>query len=231
MSITTQFPTNEIFKETAEVLTLDVFVDGVAATIAASPVPTYTVYDSGKNEKASGNLTISTNSLSATIADTVFDTLQENCFIEFNFTIGSQAYYIVEYFHVVKRKMYCMVTDLDIKKYYPDLLPDKLWNSQSTINDQIQLAFRDVQLDIFNRGNRIRLIPNNMAIKKLIELKTLLILFEAFYREDDDVWMNRMERIEEKYRTQFDGTRFEYDADENLIVDQVKNMGVIDLNR
>ena len=228
MSLTTQFSANEIFEDTEESLSLDIFEDGGAATAVSSA--SYILYSSGNAEKASGDLMPVANKLTVSIASTVFTEIEEDCRVQWKFMVSGVAYKFNNLFDVVKNKIINCVTDVDLKKYHPDLADD-LWATQTNYEKQIQQAFIDVKTDIKNKGNRCSLLIDFEQIKPLIILKTFVMIFYGFTRNTDDIWWARFEKEMLRYKAEFNNTRFKYDRDEDNTIDIEKSFGNVDLKR
>jgi hypothetical protein len=231
MPLETVFTFDEIYKAKTEALELVVYNNGEAVECTAAA---YVLYNSGRTQKASGAITPTgtpANTLPVIIANTAFTSVEENCSIEWTFTADSKVRVFNSYFDVVAWKISCNVIDANLEKYYPDL-SDHLWSGQSTYSTQIQLAFQDVKRDIKAKGRRANLIVVDADIAKLVELKSFVHIFNAFFRKPtDDVWLLRAQEAEAAYQSQFAKTILRYDETQDGIVDAEQKLGAVFLRR
>lgn len=231
--IEAKFVYDEIFKAKEDTLKLLVYKNGVAVECTAA---SYILYNSGRTEIASGSITPTgtpANELTVAVADTAFTEVEENCSIEWTFTADAEVMNFNSFFDVVKWKILLNVIDTDLEKYYPDI-QDHLWSGQANYSTQIQLAWEYVKQDIKAKGRRPSLIVVDSDIKKLIELKSFVFIFDAFFRQAvDDVWLMRAQKAEENYRNQFDKTTLKYDESQDGIIDNPKgqNLGQVSFRR
>jgi hypothetical protein len=231
MTLETIFPYDEIFEAKADTLKLEVYKDGVAVECSAA---SYTLYNSGRTVIASGSITPTgtpANILSVPVAADAFKTIEENNSIEWTFTADSEVRSFNNFFDVVKWKIYANVIDSDLEQYYPDI-QDHLWTNQANYSPQIQLAWKDVKRDIKAKGRRPSLIVVDADIKKLIELKSFIHIFNAWFRSaTDDVWLLRAQEAEKAYQDQFRKTTLRYDESQDGVIDNKQNLGMGTLRR
>jgi len=223
MAISTQVSSNEVLKATVESISLTVYSAGAAATLSSC---TYRLLDSGGNVEASGLITPVSNVMTISIPATIFTDIENNCRVEWSFTVSSVKYVINSLFDVVSSKIFNCVVDQDLKDKYPHLSKE-LWSTQTNFSIQIEDAFKAVKTDIKNRGNYGRLLIDSEQIKPLIVHKALYTIFLPRSREQGDLWWNLQALHEKEYSKLFDSTHFVYDADSDAIVDQNRNFASI----
>lgn len=227
MSLTTQFKENEIFEDTVESLLLEIFEGGEACVVSSA---SYVLYSSTNKEKASGSITPVENKLTVTIEDTVFTDTEEDCRVQWKFTVSGNIYKFNNLFDVVKNKITNCVIDVDLKNFHHDLVDD-LWSGETNYDNQIQQAFKDVRKDIKNKGNRCNLLIDFEQIKSLIILKTFILVFYDLAKNTEDIWWAKFEKELEKYSSEFSKTNFKYDGDEDNAIDITKTFGNVNLKR
>lgn len=220
---------DEIYKAKADTLQLIVYKDGDAADCT---VASYVLYNSGRTEIASGAITPSpSNTLAVAVASDAFTEIEENCSIEWTFTADGEVRNFNNFFDVVKWKIHNNVIDANLQKYYPDI-QEHLWTAQTNYSPQIHLAWQDVKRDIKAKGRRPSLIVVDSDIAKLIELKSFVHIFNAFFRKaTDDVWLTRAKDAENEYANQFNKTILRYDESQDGIVDGKQQLGQYFLRR
>ena len=230
--IEAKFTFDEIYVAKEDALQLKAYKDGVAVECT---VASYVLYDSGRTEIASGEITpvgeSPNNVLNVTVQDSAFSEVEENCSIEWTFTADGKVRSFNNFFDVVKWKIYCNVIDSDLERYFPDLSEHKIGQC---CDDQIELAWEYVKGDIKAKGRRPSLIVVDNDIKKLIELKALYFIYDFFYRQaTDDVWLLRADRAEQNYQDQFGKTTLKYDETQDGVVDNAtgQNLGMVSMVR
>lgn len=231
MALETIFPYDEIYAGKADSLKLEVYQDGAAVECT---VASYALYNSGRTEIASGSITPSgtpANTLTIPVASDAYENVEENNSVEWTFTVDLEVRNFNNFFDVVKWKIHANVIDSDLEKYYPDI-QDHLWTGQANYSTQIQLAWQDVKRDIKAKGRRPSLIVVDADIKKLIELKSFVHIFNAWFRSaTDDVWLLRAQNAEVTYQEQFNKIELRYDESQDGIVDIKQRMGMYSLRR
>lgn len=225
--ITSKINQNELAINVDDSFVLTLYEEGSVVTIDSA---SFVLYDSSGNEKDSGSITPSDNTLTVSVSADTFSVVQENCRIEWTFTISSVERKINTFFDVVKWKIYNNVIDSDLKKYFPDLT-DSLWTGETNFSDQINKAFEYVKIDIKNKGRRPYLIVNNDAVKQLIELRALSLVFLGFSREIDDNWIVKSKDFMSVYSDRFDSTVFKYDDDQSGTIDSETSFNSIRVKR
>lgn len=229
MAISTQVSSNEVLKATAESISLTIYSAGTAATLSSC---TYRILDSGGNVEASGSITPVANVMTVSIPATIFTVIEDNCRVEWSFTVSSVKYVVNSLFDVVSSKIFNCVVDQDLKDKYP-YLSKELWSTQTNFSIQIDDAFKAVKTDIKNRGNYGRLLIDSEQIKPLIVHKALQTIFLPRSRQagapgiPGDLWWNLGTYHEKEYSKLFDSTHFVYDANSDAIVDQNRNFASI----
>lgn len=222
MAITTEFLSDEIYvNRSDDTLKIKVYSDGVA--VEPTTAPSYSIYDSGGNLKATdtADLDIGDDSvLNLCIAESgnLFPAAEANCHIQWNLTIGSNPYIFINIFDVVNYKIVNTVTDDDLKIYFPQI-GSELYKGQTNYDPQIQEAFRLVKRDIKNKGERPVLMMDAEQVKYLIILKALEIIFLAFPRDTDSIWQVRYLDIQKKYQEELKNTPILWDIDEDAVPD------------
>lgn len=231
MAITIQVDKYEVFKASAETITLSVYEDGDATTLSNA---SYVLYDNGITEKASGSITPTNNTLSVNILATHFETVRENCRIEWTFTASSVEYTFNTLFDIVSSKVCNSVVDADLLKLYPELLDDlPASRTPANFSPQIHEAFKDLKNDIRARNKdphkMVDITPE--SFRKIIVHKALGIIFLNRAKEPDDLWWRLSEIHERKYRKLFENAKFPYDTNDDSVVDENHNFASIRLNR
>lgn len=227
MSIQTQFQTPEIFKAATESLSLKVYEDGAAATLSDA---SYVLYDQGTTEKATGSITPSSNTLTVSVASTVFPVVLENCRIKWTFTVSSVEYTFQNHFDVVASKIVNPVIQADLEKNHPNL-SDDLWSGETNFQTQIDKAFDYVRGRIKNKGLRAHLIIDAEQIKTAIEWKAMELIFFDFVREPNDQWDMRYQEAKAAFEEEFSSINFVYDTGDDGVADTQKRMNYYRMKR
>lgn len=231
MAISIQVDKYEVFKATAENITLTVYKDGGAATLSNA---SYILYDNGTTEKSSGSITPSTNTLTVSIASTYFTVVRENCRIKWTFTVSAVAYTFNTLFDVVSSKVCNTVVDADLLKEYPEL-DDELPGDRSPANysPQIHAAFTKFKNDVRAKNHK----PNQMIditpepFKDIIVQKSLALIFRNRFREEGDRWWLLYKEHEAEYQKLFDNAKFNYDTNDDSVVDEFHDFSSVRFGR
>lgn len=230
MSIQTKLTDNQVYVAKEETLILTVTVDGDASTVSgASSI----LYNSYGNEKATLTPQISgagSNILTVTIPETIYTEIEQDCRIEWTFTVNTNENIVNNLFDVVNYKVFNPVITDDLKKMHPDL-EDDLWSTQSTFQPQIDEAYSHLKTDIKNKGNRPALVVDMEQFEKCIKYKALSIIFWGQFREPGDRWAHLAEKRETDYETEFEKTTFKYDSTGSGDVDSKTTLGNIQMSR
>lgn len=226
MSIQTKITDNQVYAEKAESLILTVTVNGVASTVSDA---TAILYNSGTTEVATPTPAISgagNNILTVTILDTYYTDIEENCRVQWTFTVDGEEQIYNNLFDVVNYKIVNPVITADLVTMHPDLTAD-LWSSQTTFQPQIDEAYEEVKTDIKNKGNRPALIVDMSQLERPIKYKALSIIFWGQFREPGDRWARLAEKQDENYETEFSKTAFKYDLTGDGDIDARRTFGNI----
>lgn len=218
MAISVKASSPEVLKAHTESFSLTVYEAGVPATVTAA---SYTLMDSGGNVKNSGSLTPVAGVLTITILSTYFTEVEENCFIEWVFTVSGVVNTVRSVFDVVSTRIFNTVIDADLKEFYPDIA-DHLWATKTNYADSIKLAFAETKGDLTNKGLTPYGIIDASQIKRLVVQKAFYLIFSDFAREPGDIWMIRAAESDKLYHGLLDNTTIRYDASGDGIIDTDK---------
>jgi hypothetical protein len=185
--------------------------DGVASEVSGASA---VLYNSGSTEKATPIPVISgaeNNILTTTILDTYYTVIEENCRIEWTFSVDGKEQIYNNLFDVVNYKIVNPVITADLVAMHPDLTVD-LWDTQDNFQPQIDEAYESVKTDIKNKGNRPALLVDMSQLTKPLKYNALSVIFWGQFVGPGDRWMVLAQKADEDYDTEFSKTVFKYDS-------------------
>lgn len=213
--IQVQFKTPEIQKATAETFEAYVYVDGASATPTS---PAYWIYDSGLSELATGTPTVASNKMSFSILSTLFEEVEENCQVLWQFTAGAKINQYRFFFDVVNAKIANTIIVQDLLDMYDDLNSHRP-AAVSTWAVMIDRAYEEIRQEIKNRGRRPYAMIDGMQIQPLIFEHALQLIFQRLMREPGDRWEGLRLLHEANYQRLLASLNIQYDEDSDLIPD------------
>lgn len=234
MSVTARFQMPTLIEKGLEnVLKLDVYENGVRVTDVAT-TGTVSIYDSSASVKWGPNpISIDVDDapvvtvLSTDFASTDFD---DGFVIEWAITLGADEYIFRNEAALVRRKLYPVVTDLDLFRRASALDPNGVNPITSVNNFQGYLdeAFTTIQLRLWSTGNRPNLIMSPSALRDVHLHLTLALIFRDLATRLNEVYIEQAEHHHAQFEHAWSTLRFKYDnGPENGITEDDIRKGAV----
>ena len=195
---------NEALLGAAYKASVKFFEDGGAYT-PSSPVQ-ITFYTPENSQLWTDVLVASSGEVSFEIPATYISEAAEN----YRLVVDVEDIHVTFFVDVVKYKLYCNVTDEDLKNYHPQIMAE-IWASETSYTTQIQEAFYLVKQDLKRKGMRPYLIIDASQVRELIILKALTLIFFDF-ADTNNVWQWRYEEVKTLYDEKLGSLPLRYEA-------------------
>lgn len=172
-----------------------------------------------------GNAVISAQAMTIDAAGTAtytipaddLNALMENARIEILYVVNGVSIYHKDFVDVVRSKLTPVVTDDDLRAFYPDIR-DEIFDEQANYAPQIDAAFQLIKRDIKNKGRRPSMLFDADQIREMLIYRTFDLIFRAFAKQPDDIWYIRAEQAKSMYEALLSAMLIVYDADEDGII-------------
>lgn len=215
---------HQITQGTSKIISLQVYLDGVAITPSSCSVYVFKPGADALNDTntdnilCSGTASISTNTLSYTISSsyTTEANLGEGYRVRWNYSYGGVDYRDFTFMDFVKQEMRIVITDEDLKISESILTRSSggYPNSQTSWKNQIEMAFQVLYQDILSRkGIRPNLLLDQEQLRLLQIYKTLEIIFSSETADDRDLYQYKMERYSKLYSDLLETVVLYFDRD------------------
>lgn len=182
---------------------------------------TWTFYDCNGDVIASGAATIVDSIATATITPANMSTtpLQERARIEWSLDFtqdGTPATYTRVFRNeasVVRVLLHPVITDNDLFRIHPDL-STYLRGGVCSYQDQIDEAWDEIRLRLYEQGNRSHLIATPTSFRSVHRDLSLAIIFEGFdqFGAADNDYRELADRYRDRFERGWDRLTFSYEA-------------------
>jgi hypothetical protein len=218
------FADPQLFFEKADTLVLSTLLNGEAVALSAA---SFVVY-SGTETIKSGNCLVSNPGVITISFDgTEFD-IPGRYRLQLSTTqsTGGAVMVTQHLFWVVRHKLIPMVSDAALESYYPQL-DDELWAGETSWQDQIDQAFRDVTNQLYRDGYDGAFLVDAGQLNDAVAHKALAIIFRGFKRAEGDIWHVRQKEEEQDYDRIYSSLKLDIDKSLNGVPNEVTKMATI----
>lgn len=196
---------------------LDLFMDGARIT-GFGTTGTVSIYDDGGNIKI-GPMPITIDVDDAPVA-TIFagefanDDFSDGWSIEWSISISIGEFVFRNEAALVRRKLYPVVTDVDLFRRASALDPNGVNPITSVSNFQGYLdeAFTTIQLRLWSTGNRPNLIMSPSALRDCHLHLTLSLIFRDLATRLNETYIEQAEHHHAQYDSGWSHLKFKYDS-------------------
>lgn len=203
----------------AQTLELPIYRDGA---LVAPSAGTYRVLDETGEAVQSGSVTvtasIATFSLSAaTVPDTL--DLSTRWQIEWTLTLGGTALVFFRDAHLVRRRLWPVITDLDLTARHSEL---RSWlaDDSTDLQDYLDATWADVQAWLMQQGRRPYLILTPWALRGWHLALTLAAIFRDYASSAGPGKYSQLaDHYDQRAQAERDALVLNYDADEDNVPD------------
>ena len=217
--VCTERPRAQVTKDRALTFTCKAYSDGTQATVTSA---TITIKKPGGGDLATpvsaAAMTMSGNDMTYALAAGNADTLGVNYTATVAYVVSSTTYDGMFLFDVVRRPIPNVVIQADLVKHHSDLA-DILFSGESNFQDDIEGAYCDWYMAVWNKTKRPWLILHPEEMRNAVEHLALAKIFFQRVKQDGDRW-DRFHKFHlEQYQNWFANFVPAYDEDSSGTID------------